>query len=68
MWKQDWKCGKVAAMGDFDAEDLPHWWQRWLAEGVGVAVAVVIVVGVAILAQPLGPMLPRVLDWLSGLI
>lgn len=22
---------------EFDAEDLPHWWQRWLAEAAGGA-------------------------------
>lgn len=25
----------------FDAEDFPHWWQRWLAEAVGALFLIV---------------------------
>ena len=51
---------------DRDAEDMAHWWQALLVEAGGAVVLIAIVGGVAWLAQPLGPLLPRFLSWLSG--
>lgn len=46
---------------DFDAEDLPHWWQRWLAEAVGAIILVAVVLAAAVL----GNSLPSLNDGLS---
>lgn len=53
---------------DFDAEDLPHWWQRWAVELVGAAVLVGIVAFTWWVSRPLGPLLPAFLDWLTELV
>lgn len=51
---------------DRDAEDMAHWWQTLLVEGVG-AVVLIFIVGAAFwLSRPLGPLLPQFLAWLSG--
>jgi hypothetical protein len=52
---------------DFDTEDLPHWWQRWAIEGATAAALAAVIFTVAVLAQPLGPILPNFLDWLTEL-
>jgi hypothetical protein len=51
---------------DYDAEDLPHWWQRWFAEGVGAVVLILIVGTVAYYSPRLAPILPNFLDWLTA--
>lgn len=51
---------------DRDAEDMAHWWQTLLVEIAGGLVLIAVVGGVAWFAQPLGPLLPRFLSWLSG--
>lgn len=47
---------------DYDAEDLPHWWQRWIAEAVGGLVLAAFVLAVAVIAtnmpNPLKALLP----------
>lgn len=53
---------------DYDAEDLPHWWQRFLAEIVGGVILGAIIFAVAVMSQPLGPILPDFLDWLTRLL
>lgn len=55
----------------FDAEDLPHWWQRWLAEGVGGAILAVFTFGAAVYAyhympNPLPGWLDALTRWLLG--
>lgn len=52
----------------YDAEDLPHWWQRIAVEAVGGALLIVSLLAVMVLVQPLGPLLPRFLDWLTGAV
>lgn len=52
---------------DYDAEDAPPL-RGLFAEIVGGLTLAVIVGVVAIAAQPLGPVLPRFLAWLSGLL
>lgn len=50
---------------DFDAEDLPRWWQRWFAEGVGGLALAIFVFAVAVYAHHYMPNpLP---DWLAAL-
>lgn len=55
-------------MNDFDAEDLPHWWQRWLAEGAGVVALVAVLFAAIWVGQMLGPILPNFLAWLTAVL
>jgi hypothetical protein len=53
---------------DYDAEDCTNPIRRFAAEAIGGLVLAGFVLVVAVAAQPLGPLLPRFLDWLSGLL
>ena len=55
----------------FDAEDLPHWWQRWTAEAIGGLILGAIIFGVAVYAyghmpNPLPGWLDALTRWVAG--
>lgn len=55
----------------FDAEDLPHWWQRWLAEGIGALILGAFIFGVAVythyyMPNPLPGWLDALTRWVLG--
>lgn len=53
---------------DQDAEDMPYAWQRWAVEIIGALVFVGFLVAAMWFTRPLGPLLPRFLDWLTRLV
>lgn len=54
-------------LDEIDAEDLPHWWQRWAAEAAGVATLLGVLAIAALVGHFVGPALPWALDALSEL-
>ena len=70
MFRLQTEAGAEACgLTDYDAEDLPHWWQRWTAEIIGGVILGACVFAAAVFAYRVMPNpLPGWLEALTRLV